>query len=239
MADLARAAVASIESLAQSMDRKLVAVKLPTCFFQSPQKLIIVHRLSLFGRVWHEGYGPFARQGSDTFIVVSAGGNILWTCDPETIIQFSKRSHDFLKPVEMMGMLNMYGPTVTATEGDESRRYRKIAAPSFNDRTHGSTWTESLGQATALLKRWDDMQAPILQLNEDVARLTLQVISYVCFDRQLGWTEAIGSQDKPPEGHLMSYREAISSMVDNIPTLFIVPPPVLSMRIQIPRSVLC
>lgn len=160
--------------------------------------------------------------------MVSPGGNILWTCDPETILQFSKRSHDFVKPVEMMGMLNMYGPTVTATEGEESRKYRKIAAPSFNDRTHGSTWTESLGQAAALLKQWDSMQAPIMQLNEDVARLTLQVISYVCFDRQIGWAEALGSHDSPPKGHRMSYREAISSMLDNIPILFIVPPPVLS-----------
>lgn len=172
--------------------------------------------------------------------MVAAGGNILWTCDPETILQLSKRSHDFVKPVEMMGMLNMYGPTVIATEGDESRRYRKIAAPSFNDRTHGSTWNESLGQTAALLRRWNNMQSPIMQLNEDVARLTLQVISYVCFDRQMGWAETVGSQDSSLEGHGMSYREAISSMVDNIPTLFIVPPPFLSTREKkLLRSVVC
>ena len=138
-----------------------------------------------------------------------------------------------------MGMLNMYGPTVTATEGEESRRYRKIASPSFNDRTHGSAWTESLGQTQALLKRWDSLQAPMMQLNEDVARLTLQVISFVCFDRQVGWVEAVTSPDKPLGGHSMSYREAISSMVDNIPTPFIVPPPVLSMAFNSARSALC
>ena len=160
--------------------------------------------------------------------MVSAGGNILWTCDPEAILQFSKRNYDFVKPVEMMGMLNMYGPTVTATEGDESRTYRKIAGPSFNDRTHGTAWVESLGQASALVKRWNSTQSLIMQLNEDLARLTLQVISFVCFDRQIGWEEAIGSQETPPEGHRMTYREAISSIVDNIPNLFIVPPPVLS-----------
>ena len=162
--------------------------------------------------------------------MVSAGGNILWTCDPEPILQFSKHSHDFVKPVEMMGMLNMYGPTITATEGEESRRYRKIAAPSFNDRTHGSAWKESLGQTAALLKRWDSAQAPLTQVNEDVAKLTLQVISFVCFDRQIGWAEAVGSQDKPPKGHHMTYREAISSMVDYTPTLFVVPPPILSKK---------
>ena len=129
-----------------------------------------------------------------------------------------------------MGMLNMYGPTVTATEGEESRTYRKIAAPSFNDRTHGSAWTESLNQTSALLQRWDSTKAPITQLNEDVARLTLWVISYVCFDRRMEWPDTTGNQDTIPKGHSMNYRTAISSMVDNIPTLFIVPPPVLSKK---------
>ena len=187
-----------------------------------------MRRLSLFDRVWHTGYGPFARLGSDTFIMVSAAGNILWTCDPEAILQFSRQHRDFIKPVEMMGMLNMYGPTVTATEGEESRLYRKTAAPSFNDRTHRSAWSESLGQTAALLKRWNSARAPITQLNEDMARLTLHVISYVCFDRHIEWAEVSEHQDSPPEGHKMSYRKAISSMLDNIPTLFITPPPILS-----------
>lgn len=112
----------------------------------------------------------------------------------------------------------------------EVLRYRKIAAPSFNDRTHCCAWNESLGQTAALLKRWDSTQAPLMQVNEDVAKLTLQVISFVCFDRQIGWVEAIGSQEQPPKGHHMTYREAISSMVDCIPTLFIVPPPILSKK---------
>ena len=185
-----------------------------------------------------EGYGPFAREGSDTFIIVSAGGNILWTCDPETILQFSKRSLDFVKPVEMMGMLNMYGPTVTATEGVESCRYRNIAAPSFTDKTHGFAWTGSLGPTAALLKRWLSMPSPIQQLNEDAAKLTLQVISYVMFDRRIEWAEATEFPYGPSEGHRMTYREAISSMVDNIPTLFIMPLSVLG-KTETARSVLC
>jgi len=155
--------------------------------------------------------------------MVSAGGNVLWTCDPDAILQFSKRYHDFVKPVEMMGMLNLYGPTVTATEGEESRLYRKIAGPSFNDRTHGSAWTESLEQAAALLKFWESSKAPITQLNEDVARLTLHVISYVCFDRQIEWAHVKGHEETPSKKHKISYREAISSMLDNIPILFLVP----------------
>ena len=162
-------------------------------------------------------------------MVVSAGGNVLWTCDPNTILQFSRRSHDFVKPVEMMGILNIYGPTITATEGEESRTYRKVAGPSFNARTHDLVWTESLGQTSTMLEQWSGLKTPIMQLNEDVASLTLKVISYVCFDRQMASSEATtGPQVGLPAGHSMSYREAISSMVDNIPVLFVLPPWVLS-----------
>jgi hypothetical protein len=184
--------------------------------------------LSLFGRVWHGGYAPFARMGSDTFIVVSAGGNIVWSCDPEAIAQFTKQHHDFVKPVEMMGMLNIYGPTITATEGQESRHYRRITAPSFNDRTHSSAWAESLSQSASLLTSWNRMGGTITQLNEDLATLTLHVISFVCFDRQIKWIENPGHENPAPEGHELSYEEAISSMAANTGTLFITPPPLLS-----------
>ncbi|KAL8947525.1 MAG: hypothetical protein Q9222_006200 [Ikaeria aurantiellina] len=160
-------------------------------------------------------------------MVVSPGGNILWTCDPESIEQFCKRNQDFVKPVDMMGMLNLYGPTVTATEGNESRRYRKIAAPSFNDRTHGSVWHESLSYSLSLVKRWESLDAPIKQLHADVAQLTLQVISVVCFDRRVALPSPIESNVKLGRGHTLTYSKAISSMVANIPTLFIVPPAIL------------
>lgn len=181
--------------------------------------------------MWHAGYGPFALLGDDTFIMVSTGGNVLWTCDPDAILQFSKPHHDFVKPVEMMGMLNLYGPTVTSTEGEESRLYRKTAAPSFNDRTHGSVWNESLGQTASLLNMWNSSKASITQLNDDVAKLTLHVISYVCFDRQMEWAEGSGRRETPSKSHKMSFREAISSMLDNIPILLLVPPSVLSKKI--------
>ena len=185
--------------------------------------------LSLFGRVWHAGYEPFALLDTDTVIMVSSGGNVLWTCDPEAIVQFSGRHHDFVKPVEMMGMLNMYGPNITATEGEESRRYRKIAGPAFNDRTHGCVWTESIGQTAALLNKWSG-NAPITDLNEDLAKLTLHVISFVCFDRHMHWGEDSGEKTASNQSHKMSYSEAISSMVANIPILFLVPPMIISKK---------
>lgn len=74
------------------------------------------------------------------------------------------------------------------------------------------------------------MDAPITHLNEDVARSTLQVLSYVCSDRQVDLAEGTGRQDDRLKGHHMSYREAISSIMDSIPTFLIMPPPILSKK---------
>ncbi|KAL9593552.1 MAG: hypothetical protein Q9219_007495 [cf. Caloplaca sp. 3 TL-2023] len=164
---------------------------------------------------------------TDNVVMVSPGGNVLWTCDPESIQQFSKRSQDFVKPVEMVGMLNLYGPTITAREGEESRTYRKIAAPSFNDRTHGAAWAESLKRSLSIIEGWKEANAPITKLNEHIARLTLQVISFVCFDRQMDMSLAIQDDIQHKKSYRMTYSEAISAMVANIPTLFIIPPPLL------------
>ena len=123
----------------------------------------------------------------------------------------------------------MYGPTITATEGEESRLYRRITAPSFNEGTHGLAWSESLRQAAAMLTSWVREQGPAAQVKEDTARLTLHVISYVCFDRNLEWKDDAGHKAELNKGHTLSYREAISSMLDNTGVLFVTPGPVLSM----------
>ena len=159
--------------------------------------------------------------------MVSPGDNVLWTCDPEAVLQFSKRQ-EFVKPVEMMGMLNMYGPTITGTEGEESRAYRKIAGPSFNDRTHRSVWTESIVETRSLLAMWKGSDNLTGELNKDLARLTLNLTSYVCFDHKMMW---VGGGEDPSildKGHNFTYEEAIGSMLDNIPILFATPPPILS-----------
>lgn len=214
-----------LRQLPRSWTESWLPYSIPNHRFRA--QLIVFLSLSLFGQIWHEGYEPFAQQGSDTIIVVSTNGNILWTCDPETILQFTKRHHDFLKPVKMMAMLNMYGPTITATEGEESRLYRRIASPSFNERTHGAAWTESLHQTASMLKKWKSMEGLVEQLNEDMATLTLHVISYVCFGRIIQWAENAGYQEALPDGHKMSYRDAITSMLDNTGVLFMTPQLVL------------
>ncbi|MCJ1344328.1 hypothetical protein MMC31_002531 [Peltigera leucophlebia] len=90
--------------------------------------------LLTFTRGWHYGYEPFRKIGTDTFIVVSPTQNVLYICDPNVITQLF-RGNTFGKPTGLLKMLNIFGPTLTGTDGDEARQYRKITAPFFNEQT--------------------------------------------------------------------------------------------------------
>lgn len=158
-------------------------------------------------------------------MVVSTGGNILWTCDSEVIVQVTERRHDFVKPLDMLGMLNMYGPTVTASEGEENRTYRKVAAPLFNEKNHQLVWDEAISQASAMLRTWSHNEGEIVDLNHDAARLALHVISRVFFNNEIQWTD---QAQAPPAGHALTYSFAISSVFKYNSTLFLTPPVLLS-----------
>jgi cytochrome P450 len=183
-----------------------------------------VSSLSLFFRTWEVGYEPFTTAGSDTFIIVSAGGNVLWTCDPEVIMQLSNRHGDFIKPVDMLGMLNIYGPTITASEGEEYRTYRKIASPSFNESTHSTVWREAIRQAELMFQFWTQNAGHVPDMNTHASKYALHVLSKSFFDKEMAWDTGMETR----RGHELTYSEAINAVFKYNDTLFMTPRPLLS-----------
>lgn len=90
--------------------------------------------LLIFNDGWHNGYEPFRHAGADTFLAVSPGSIILYTCEADVSSQLF-RDNRLGKPAHLMQILNMFGPTITSTDGAESRLYRRITAPFFSEAT--------------------------------------------------------------------------------------------------------
>jgi cytochrome P450 len=156
---------------------------------------------------------------------VSPAGNVLWTCDPDVVLQLNTRHGDFIKPTDMLGMLNIYGPTITASEGEEHRKYRKIASPSLNENTHHTVWNEAISQAQSMLEHWNRNGGVVQDTNHDANRFALHVLSKAFFNRPMTWDDA-GLAKHP--GYKLSYPEAISAVFKYNNTLFMTPRPVLS-----------
>lgn len=108
----------------------------------------ISDRFLLFGRGWNQGYTPFKIAGVDTFVAVSPTRNVIHNCDPEISTEIFRRS-EFGKPVELIALLNIFGPGLTGSDGAEGRLYRKITAPFFNEQTLARVWRVSLDSADA------------------------------------------------------------------------------------------
>ncbi|KAH8878738.1 cytochrome P450 [Thozetella sp. PMI_491] len=153
-----------------------------------------------FNEFWHNGYEPFERLKADTFLTVSPGGLILHTCDPEVNVQLF-RDETCGKPAELMALLNLYGPTMTGTDGPESRLYRKITAPFFSENTLRRVFAKSVSGAQMLL-------AALIVFN---------------YQTDSDLVDSLASKDKIIRGKMLSYNLAMQGVVDKMGAVFLMP----------------
>ena len=157
-------------------------------------------------------------------MLVSPEGNTLFTCAPD-ITQRLLRNNALGKPVELMGILNVFGPTMTGTDGQESRFYRKISGPFFNEDTMQRVWESSVGGAGALL---EVLRGYNEELRPTIARMTLHLLNKVCFESEKNCLDELNPQARPPSHHNLSLSQAMAVMLEYLPTIFLTPPCMLS-----------
>ncbi|KAI4264426.1 MAG: hypothetical protein L6R42_000462 [Xanthoria sp. 1 TBL-2021] len=166
--------------------------------------------------------GLDTKLGADTFTAVSPTINIFYTCDAEVITQLLK-GKSFTKPAELLQILNIFGPTMTGSDGEETRLYRRTTAPFFNKRTFQRVWTESVGSVDDLLtEKFGFGDSAITDLRPILARLTLHILNRIAFEKE----ETLREELKVPTKaciHDLGYFEAMSSVLDNFAAIFVTP----------------
>jgi cytochrome P450 len=170
-------------------------------------------------------------MGTDTFMAVSPMGNILFTNEPEASSQLLA-GRVFEKPaMKIMPMLNIYGPTITGTDGAEARLYRKIAAPFFTTQRMKQVWSESI----LCVEKW----MRHLELNKDtdpdlrptLGFFNLHVISKVGFGSDMGNFDP-PSEARAPDDRALSFSQAMLSFINHFMTVFLTPKFILSKKSQ-------
>ncbi|GLA25232.1 hypothetical protein AnigIFM63326_001849 [Aspergillus niger] len=179
--------------------------------------------LLIFNDGWHLGYTPFEQVGADTFLAVSPGGFVLYTCDRHVSTQLFQDGR-FGKPAHLMQVLNIYGPTITGTDGPESRLYRRITAPFFREDTLRQVFTHAI-EGAQVLGLALNKPAAYRQLRTLAARLSLNILTRICFQSQTqeDLIEALSFADLPTKGYRMTYSEAMHTLLDNYQTVFLFP----------------
>lgn len=195
---------------------------------------------------WSSRYTPYKKLG-DTYLTVSPGGNILTTVDASVISQITTRRNDFPKPIELYGSLNIYGKNVVTTEGQEWRHHRKITSPPFAEKNNQLVWSESLHQAQAMVKGWmgdnSDRSQTVNSIAEDAMKLSLNIISRAGFGIRSSW---LGTGEEKEDvnvqttrdtskvifdkAHTQSYDNALSSLLDNMIFILLLPKTLLGVE---------
>ena len=152
------------------------------------------------------------------------------------------RRNDFPKALEVYGVLNIYGNNVVTSEGQLWRHHRKITSPPFSEKNNRLVFAETLGQCQDMLDSWMDGNEDGSKTADDAMRLSLHVMSRGGFGVRLEWPKkwkatenghVKGDEDNTsnanvPEGHTMSYADALGSLLHSILAVLIIPKFLLS-----------
>ncbi|KAF2730596.1 cytochrome P450 [Polyplosphaeria fusca] len=175
-------------------------------------------------RLWKIGHQPFASVGSDSFMLSSPNGNMLWTCDIDITRQLwlqTTKSTDI--PGDMIKFYDIYGPNLGSSEGDEWKMHRRMVTSGFTQETNHAGWREAIDQTTMMLNRIMEEGGIVPVLKDWTNRLALHVLNGVMFAERLIWQDVTGTSEPVPHGHTISYQSAAFTVVERLATLFMVP----------------
>lgn len=124
-------------------------------------------------------HAPFKKFGTDTFLIVAPGGNVLNTADAHVIAQILARGTDFPKPVAIYKQIDIYGKNVISSEGNAWRHHRKLTRPAFSEKNNQLVWKESLELSKVMISRLQGLStgsSTVVNVGEDIMRLSLDVL---------------------------------------------------------------
>ena len=189
--------------------------------------LLTFDSLLLLDRIWGSGHRPFAIAGADTVIAVSPFENTLFTCDPELVVQLL-RNPAFGKPTKMLGLLNVFGPSMTGTDGQENKLFRKVAAPFFHTRTMDRAFRETVDATEALLDLMMSRKSSVgSELRPILAKMALHILGKTAFEKEGSCLEELKFAEKCPTGHKLSFADTFLGIDQDLPLIALTPPAIL------------
>ena len=153
----------------------------------------------------HSIFGP-------AFIIVTPAENQLIVGDATACEDLLKRWRDYVRNPRFRAPLDIFGPNVGTAEGSAWQRQRKITIAAFSEKNHDLVWSEAVKQTTQMVSRWSN-EEEITSTAEDCAIFATHVLTGAGFGKSYDFHTAMM---KPTEGHRMSYRDALSTILKNV-----------------------
>lgn len=169
-------------------------------------------------------HAPFARLGTDTFLIVSPGGIVLNTADADVISQITSRGNDFPKPIRIYRAISIYGMNVVTSEGEEWRHQRRFTSPAFSEHNNQLVWRETIERTQAMLASLLGRGTSSKTINhfaDDVMNLSLEIIGNAALGQKVVWPNAPEDFEDPDTehlkpGHTMTYSASLRYITSNM-----------------------
>ena len=220
MADALHATRSIPQPTAQALEDPMASVRVSQIIGESSTYL---GRMAQVWNIWKFGHKPFQEAGTDTFVLATPQGNLLWTCDPSVCSQLGTQHPKSQIAVNMLKFFEVYGPTVGSVEGDEWKSHRRVIVSGFNPSTNAAVWKETTQQTSALVDRWLEQGSIVPVMKHWTSRLALHVISAVFFRKSLDWDEYTRDFEPAPPGHQLSYEQALFTVLARLGILYVTP----------------
>ncbi|RAK81871.1 cytochrome P450 [Aspergillus fijiensis CBS 313.89] len=199
----------------------------PVIFFILDRLPFQLGRVSYYGRrSWQfaDRAQSHLRMG-DAWALATPSEVFVYVCDPEAITQIISRRVDFIRPVELYKLLDVFGPNVATTLGADWQRHRKIVAAPFNESLNSFVWDEAITQAQAMLASTGS--SPAGGLGADIRTLALNVLAATGFKRP----QSFHSSQEAQTLESRSYSESLNLVMRNTFLIMIIPPWVLRLPV--------
>ena len=156
-------------------------------------------------------------------MAVSPSRNVLFTCDPKLITQLL-RNPAFAKLTDLMALLNLFGPTMTGTEGPETLLYRKIIAPFFHDSTMDRVFRDSVDATESFSQLVSSQKSPVdSQLRPMLSKLALHILGTSAFEKRGSCLEELNFSEKCSDGHKLSFADTFLGIDQDLPLIAVTP----------------
>ncbi|KAL9083084.1 MAG: hypothetical protein Q9165_008663 [Trypethelium subeluteriae] len=180
------------------------------------------------GWEFHDRYQTHTRLG-DAWILVTPARNWLYVADNKAIADIFSRNRDFKRPVWMLEILNVFGPSISTAEGQDWQRQRKLTATPFNEQKSPLVWNEALDQAHDMLESWlssSDQSGGFTTTSDDTRTLALHVLAYVAFQRSYPFqsvSKTNNSSTPVKDVSSLTYRDSLFIILSNAIMVMVFP----------------
>lgn len=173
-------------------------------------------------------YLMFQEQGRSWMHATPAGLDF-HCADPAVNAQVFGRRRDFDKPLEVLNVVDIYGPNISSVTGAEWQRHRRVTASPFNERNNRLVWDEALRQAAQAAAHWSARGlGGFNSTAADTVAVSLNILATAALGESwdfqpAGAVEVAGQGSQGGEGQASSYRDSLHTLLSSVRTLVLTP----------------